>query len=191
MCSLFDAPNRPWRFNGLERITITLIFYRDFALWIWLEKKDRNTGQGRTSLGPSWLWVEFQPPGFTVRCWCNSQATFEDGIKERVFGQRAVWSKSHGNHMGQDETRVITCFFALSVPWRFYSWEQVHGDSQRHWCCPWHLMLLVITSLCKCPWSRAYSASSEPQFLPSWEGWHASLFLTHNWSMGWGMVVVL
>ena len=100
MCSLFYAPNRPWRFNGLERITITLIFYRDFALWIWLEKKDRNTGQGQTSLGPSWLWVEFQPPAITVRCWCNSQATFEDEIEERVFEQRAVWSKSHGNHMG-------------------------------------------------------------------------------------------
>ena len=155
MCSLFDAPNRPWRFKGLERITITLIFCRDFALWIWLEKKDRNTGQGWTSLGPSWLWVEFQPPGFTVRCWCYSQATFEEGIEERVFGQRAVWSKGHGNHTGQDETRVITCFFALSVPWRFYSWEQVHGDSQRHWWCPWHLMLLVITSLCKCPWVQS------------------------------------
>ena len=100
MCFLFDAPNRPWRFNGLERMTITLIFYRDFALWIWLEKKDRKSGQGWTSLGPSWLWVEFQPPGFTVRCWCNSQATFEDEIEERVFGQRAMWSKSHGNYIG-------------------------------------------------------------------------------------------
>ena len=40
-----------------------------------------------------------------------------------------MWSKGHGNHTGQDETRVITCFFALSVPWSFYTWEQVHGDS--------------------------------------------------------------
>ena len=32
MRSLFDAPNRPWRLKGLERITITLIFCRDFAL---------------------------------------------------------------------------------------------------------------------------------------------------------------
>ena len=113
MCSLFEAPIRPWRFKGLERIAITLIYFRDFALWIWLEKKDRNTGQGWTSLSPSWQWVEFQPPGFTVGCWCNSQATFEEGIEERDFGQRAVWSKGPGNHIGQDETRVITCFFAL------------------------------------------------------------------------------
>ena len=41
--------------------------------------------------------------------------------KRKVLGQRAVWSKGHGIHMGQDETRVITCFFALSVPWHFYS----------------------------------------------------------------------
>ena len=104
MCSLFDASNRLWRFKGLERITITLIVCRDFALWIWLEKKDRNTGQGWTSLGPSWLWVQFHPPGFRVRCWCYSQATFEEGIEERIFGQRVVWSKGHGNHTGQDET---------------------------------------------------------------------------------------
>ena len=69
----------------------------------------------------------------------------------KSFGQKAVWSKGRGNHTGQDETRVITCFFALSVPWHSYSWEQVHGDSQRHWWCPWHLMLLVITSLWTSP----------------------------------------
>ena len=159
ICSCFNAQNRPWSFKGLERVTITLMFFQDFTLWIWLEKKDRNTGQGCTSLGPSWLWVEFQPPGLRVRCLCYSQVTFEGGIEERVFGQRAVCSKSHGNHLGQDETGVITCFFALSVPWCFYSCKQVHGDSQRHWWGPWHLMLLVITSLCKCPWTRAYSAS--------------------------------
>ena len=154
ICSRFDAQNRPWRFKGLERVTITLIFFQDLTLWIWMEKKDRNTGQGWTSLGPSWLWVEFHPPGFKVRCWCYSQDTFEEAKEERVFGQRAVWSKGQGNHMGQDETRVITCFFAVSVPWHFYFWEQVHGDSQRHWWCPWHLMFLVITRL-----SRTYSAS--------------------------------
>ena len=27
MCSLFDAQNRPWRFKGLERVTITLMFF--------------------------------------------------------------------------------------------------------------------------------------------------------------------
>ena len=155
MCSLFDAPNRPWRFKSLERITITLIFCRDFGLWIWLEKKDTNSGQSWTSLGPRWLWVEFHPPGFTVRGWCNSQATFEETKEERVFRQRVVWSKGHGIHTGQDETRVITCFFALSVTWRFYFWEQVHGDSQRHWWCPWHLMLLVITSLWTRPWVQS------------------------------------
>ena len=153
MCSLFDAPNSPWRFKGLERITITrMFFFRDFALWTWLEKKDTNSGQGWTSLGPSWLWVVFQPPGFTVRCWSNSQATFKEAKEERVFEQSVVWSKDCGYHTGQDETRVITCFFALSVPWHFYSWEQAHGDSQRHWWCPWHLILLVITSLCKRLW---------------------------------------
>ena len=89
------------------------------------------------------------------RGWCYSQATFEEAKEERVFGQRAVRSKGSGNHMGQDETRVITCFFALSVLWHFYSWEQVHGDSQRHWWCPWHLMLLVITSLWTCPWIQS------------------------------------
>ena len=155
MCSLFDAPNRPWGFEGLERITITLIFFRDFGLLIWLEKKDINSGQGWTSLGPSWLWVEFHPPGFRVKCWCNSQVTFEEAKGERVFGQRVVWSKVHGIHTRQDETRVITCFFALAVSWHFYSWEQVHGDSQRHWWCPWHLMLLVITSLWTRPWVQS------------------------------------
>jgi len=118
-------------------------------------EKGQNSGQGWTSLGPSWLWVEFQTPGFTVRCWCNSHATFEEAKEERVFGQRVVCSKGHVIHMGQDETRVMTCFFALSVPWRFYSWEQVHGDSQRHWWCPWHLMLLVITSLWTRPWGQS------------------------------------
>ena len=142
ICSHFDAPNRPWGFEGLERITITLIFFRDFGLLIWLEKKDINSGQGWTSLGPSWLWVEFQPPGFTVRCLCNSQATFEEAKEERVFGQRAVWSKGSGNHMGQDETRVITCFFALSVPWLFYP-DNKHMESQSigsppgTWCSWW------------------------------------------------------
>jgi len=61
------------------------------------------------------LLIEFQKPGFRVRCGSYSQATFEEGIEERVFGQRAVWSKGRGNHIGQDETRFITCFFALSV----------------------------------------------------------------------------
>ena len=87
--------------------------------------------------------------------WCYSQATFEEGIEERVFGQRAVWSKGRQSHTGQDETRVIICFFTLSVPWRFYPWEQVHGDIQRHWWCPWHLMLLVITSLRTHPWIQS------------------------------------
>ena len=118
-------------------------------------EKGQKHRKRRTSLGPSWLWVQFQPPVFTVRCWCYSQATFEEAKEERVLGQRVVCSKGHGIHMGQDETRVITCFFALSVSWHFYSWEQVHGDSQRHWWCPWHLMLLGITSLWTRPWVQS------------------------------------
>ena len=85
------------------------------------------------------------------RGWCYSQATFEEAKEERVFGQRAVWSKGHGNHTGQDKTRGIICFFTISVVWPFYFWEQAHGDCQRHWWCPWHLMLLVITSLWTSP----------------------------------------
>ena len=126
-----------------------------FALRIWFDTKDRNTGQGWISLGISWLWVEFQAPGFRVRGWYYSKATFEEGIEERVLGQRAVWSKGHGNHPGKDKTRVVTCFFAVSVPWCFYSWEQVHGDSQRHCWWPWHLMLLVIISLCTRLWVQS------------------------------------
>ena len=53
MCSLFDAQNRPWSLKGLEKATITIMFFQDFALCIWLEKNDRNTGQGWTTLGPS------------------------------------------------------------------------------------------------------------------------------------------
>ena len=185
MCSLFDAQNRPWSFKGIERVRITLRFFRDFALQIWLEKKDRNTGQGWPSLGLSWLWVEFQPTGFRVTFWCHSQAIIEEGIEERDFEQRAVWSEGHGNHTGQDETRVITCFFALSVPCSFYPWGQIHRDNQKHWWCPWHLMLLMITSLYTCPWDQSLSALWLPQVLPSWEGWHASLLVAHNWSMGW------
>ena len=139
--------------KALKGLQSHLCFFR--TLWKWLEKKDRNTGQGWTSLGPSWLWVEVQPPGFRVRCWCYSQATFEDGIEERVLGQRAVCSKCHGNHPGQDETRVITCFFALSFTWCSYSWEQVYGDSQRHWWYTLHLMLLGITSLWTLPWVQS------------------------------------
>ena len=141
--------------KALRGLESHLCFFRDFALRIWLEKKDRNTGQGWTSLGPSWLWVEFQPPGFRVTCWCYSQAIIEEGIEERDFEQRAVWSEGHGNHTGQDETRVITCFFALSIPCSFYPWGQIHRDSQRHWWCSWHLMLLVITSLYTCPWDQS------------------------------------
>ena len=46
----------------------------------------------------------------------------KEAKEERVFGQRAVWSKGHGNHMGQDETRVITLvsllyqFLGISTP---------------------------------------------------------------------------
>ena len=170
--------------KALKGLQSHLCFFR--TLWKWLEKKDRNTGQGWTSLGPSWLWVEVQPPGFRVRCWCYSQATFEDGIEERVLGQRAVCSKCHGNHPGQDETRVITCFFALSFTWCSYSWEQVYGDSQRHWWYTLHLMLLVITSLWAHPWVQSIFSFMITQFLPIWEGWHGSLLLTHNWSIGWG-----
>ena len=149
MCSLFDAPNRPWRSKGFERITITIIFCRDFALWIWLDRKDRHTGQGWTSLGPRWLsWVP------STRLHSQVLMLFTSHLWRRIFGQRTEWSKGHGNHLGQDETAAIICSFALSAPWRFYSWEQLHGDSQRHWWCPWFLMLLVITRL-----SRTYSAS--------------------------------
>ena len=158
------------------------MFFRDFVLLFWLEIKDRNSGQGWASLGPSWLCVEFQPAGFTVKCWCYSQATFEEGKEERVFGQRTVWSKGHGNHTGQDETRGIICFFfflficffTLSVRWHFYFWEQVHGDSQRHWWFSWHLMLLVIISLCTHPWVQSIFSLVITQVLPSWEGWHGS-----------------
>ena len=72
----------------------------------------------------------------------------------KSLGQKAVWSKGSGNHTGQDETRVITCFFALSVPWLFYPWEQARGESE-HWWPPWHLMLLVITSLWTRPWIQS------------------------------------
>ena len=129
--------------KALKELQSPLFFCRDFGLWTWLEKKDTNSGQGWTSLGPRWLWVEFHPPGFTVRCWCNSQATFEEAKEERDFGQRVVWSKAHGIHTGQDETRVITCFFALSVPWHFYSWEQYMeivrgiGGAPGTWCSWW------------------------------------------------------
>ena len=127
------------------------MFLRDFALWIWLEKKDRNSGQGWASLGPSWLWVEFQPPGFIVRCWCYSQATFEEKIEKRVFGVvKGPW-ESHGARWNKSH-----CLFLYSIgSLDFYSWEQVHGGSQRRWWCPWHLMLLVITSLWTSPWVQS------------------------------------
>ena len=103
--------------KALRELQLPLCFLG--TLWIWLENKDRNSGQGWASLGPSWLWVEFQPRGFTVRCWYYSQATFEEAKEERIFGQSAVWLKGHGNHTGQDETRGIICFFALSVTLHF------------------------------------------------------------------------
>ena len=118
-------------------------------------EKGQKLRQGWGSLGPNWLWVEFQPLGFTIRCGCNSQAAFEEAKGERVFGKRVVWSKVHGIHTRHDETRVITCFFALSFTWCSYSWEQVYGDSQRHWWYTLHLMLLGITSLWTLPWVQS------------------------------------
>ena len=115
MCSLFDAPNRPWRFKGLERITVTLIFCNDFPLWIWLEKKDRNTGQGWTTLGPSWPWVEFQPPGFTVRCWCYSQAIFEEAKEERVLGREQCGQRALGITQGKMKQKSLL----VSLPYQF------------------------------------------------------------------------
>ena len=113
ICSLFDTPNRSWSIKGLERVRITLMFIRDFALWIWLEKKDRNTGQGWPSLGPSWLWVEFQPRGFRVTCWCYSQAIIEEGIKS--FGAertvvKAPW-ESHGARWNKSDY-LFLCFIS-------------------------------------------------------------------------------
>ena len=121
MCSLFDAPNRPWTFKGLERMTITLISCKDFALWIWLEKKDRNIGQGWTSLGPSWLWVEFQPLGFTVSFWCNSQATFAEAKEERVLGWEQCGQRALGITRGKmkQESLLVSLlyqFLGTSTP---------------------------------------------------------------------------
>ena len=31
-CSLFDPQYIPWKVKGLERVTITLMFFQDFAL---------------------------------------------------------------------------------------------------------------------------------------------------------------
>ena len=154
MCSHSDAPNRPWRFKGLERISITLISCRDFALWIWLEKKDRNTGQGWTFLGPSWLWLEFQPPGFTVRCWSNSQATFEEAKEERVLGREQGGQRAVGitrGKMKQESLLVSLLYQFLGVSISEYKYMEIE-----HCWCPWHLMLLVITSLWSSPWFQAY-----------------------------------
>ena len=85
-------------------------------------KRTETQNKARQSLGPNWLWIKFQLPVFWVRWLCHSQATFKERVEERVFGQRAVWSKGHGNHTGQEETRVITCFFALllrTITWRW------------------------------------------------------------------------
>ena len=108
--------NRPWSIKALQSVqnicsSETLL---DESGW---------SKQTETQDKPGHFWVLTdcelsQPPGFRVRGWCYSQATFEEGIDKRVLGQRAVWSKGHGNHAGQDETRVVTSFFALSVPWR-------------------------------------------------------------------------
>ena len=59
---------------------------------------------------------------FTNHLWRRNRGT--------SFWVESSVVNGHGNHTGQDESRVITCFFALSVPWCFYTWEQVHGDSQ-------------------------------------------------------------
>ena len=158
MCSLFDAPNRSWTFKGLERITITLMFFRDFGLWIWLDKKDRNSGQGWTSLGPWWLIVSSSQQASQSGADVIHKPSLRKQKRKEFLGREQCAQRAMGITQGKMK-RVIICFFALSVPWCFYSWEQVHGDSQRHWWGPWHLMLLVITSLCKCPWTRAYSAS--------------------------------
>ena len=137
-CSIYI----PWRFKGLERVIITLIFFQDFALWIWLEKKNRNTGQGWTSLAPSRLWVEFHPPDLRVRCWCYAQATFEEGIEEFLDREQCVqrimgitWGKM------KQESLLVSLFYqflCVSTPKNKYM-ELVRGTgaAPRTWCSWW------------------------------------------------------
>ena len=64
-------------------------------------------------------------------------------VKGPWESHRARWNKRHYLFL----FFLFICFFTLSVHWHFYFWEQVHGDSQRHWWWSCHLMLLVLTSL--------------------------------------------
>ena len=138
-----------------ESVTITFMFFRDFAYESGWRKGHKH--RTRLDIFGSQLIVSWVPAtrlqsqvimSFTGHLWRKNRG--------RSFWAESSVVKEHGNHMGQDEARVITCFSALSVSWSFYSWEQVHGDNQRYWWCPWNLMILVISSLCTHPWVQSW-----------------------------------
>ena len=122
-----------------------VMFFEYFALWIWLGEKDRQTGQGWASLCPKYLWMDFQPQDYRVRCWCWSQA-FGEGVAERDFVQRAEPSGGHGITQGKmrQERLLVSLLYlfpGVSTP------EDKHTEMVSHWWCPWDLTPLVITIL--------------------------------------------
>ena len=84
------------------------------------------------------------------------------------------------DHTRQDGTRAFVCLLALSVPWSFHPWGQAHRDSQSHWWFPWHLMPLVITSLCTQPWAQGWLSPVKAPGSPFRGQWDGSLLATYK-----------
>ena len=84
---------------------------------------------------------------FTSHLWGNKRRKSFWAESSVVKGP----GESHGTRWNKSHDFYLCSIFSLA----FLLWEQVHGDSQRHWWCPWHLMFLVITSLLTHPWVQS------------------------------------
>jgi len=154
MCSLFDALG-PWRFKGLDRVTITLLFFSGLCFMNLVGDKGQKH-RTRLEISRYQLIVNWVPETrlqsqvwklFTSHIWRRNRGKSflaeSSVVKGPWESHRARWNKIH------------YLFLCSISSWSFYSWEQVHGDSQRHWWCHWHQILLVISSFCTCPWVQS------------------------------------
>ena len=152
------------------------MFFQDFALWIWLEKKDRNWEQSWASPGPNWLWVELML--FTSHLWRRNRGksfwSESSMVKRPSESHGARWNKSH---------YLFICFISSLVflLLRTSTWRESEalvvpqvpdalGDNKS-----------VYTSL-----SLEHIQPHDSPRFSLWGMLTCLLLLTHNWSMGWG-----
>ena len=168
MGSHFDSQNRPWSFKGLERATITLMFFSALCFMNLLGEKGEKH-RIRLDISGSQLTVIWVP---ATRLQSQVLLLFTNHLWRSKRGKR-FWAESSvvrgpQDHAGQDETRAIPCFLALSVPWNFHPWGQAHIES------------LVVTLAPDSPGDNQFvytilspAALWQPQS-PFWGGWDGS-----------------